>query len=205
MRAKADGAIGDRRPRGNSRQVLRIHALAVEINHVARLGHGDIDAKNCCVRHAVEREQVTIEIRDGKDEASTRPIREANYCTLDVRRVDRVGQNLVYVINGQPVLPRLARDQISIRSRTGAIERTNDVVPVRSSWAETWRDGLCVNKRQSDARNDYRARRSYIRDEAGTSQSGECSKFVWIIKFIVIRISGCAGNSNATYDVAVFE
>src|SRR5256885_6803701 len=102
LRAKADGAIGDRRPRGNSRQVLRIHALTVEINHVARLGHGDIDAKNCCVQHAVEREQVTIEIRDGKDEASTRPIREANYCTLDVRRVDRVGQNLVYVINGQP-------------------------------------------------------------------------------------------------------
>jgi hypothetical protein len=101
LRAESDGAIGDGGAERDAGQIARITAEAGKVDDVARLGDGDVDGKNRGVGHAVEREDVAVEVGDRDHHPGAGADREADGGARAVGAIDGVLDDRADVVSGK--------------------------------------------------------------------------------------------------------
>ena len=114
MRAKADGAVCHRRAQRHAVQLGGGSGIAIEVHHVARLGHRNIDTKDRGIGHAPQPDDRSVQIRDSDYHLSARSDRQADRRARSVRGCFRIVQDLLYVRRAQSAeWPRCRGDQVA--------------------------------------------------------------------------------------------
>ena len=79
MRTEANRTVGDRRSGRHAGEVLWVGVGRREVDHIPRFRDGYVDGKDGGVGHAVESEDVAIQIRDRNDEFGSHPERQPDH------------------------------------------------------------------------------------------------------------------------------
>lgn len=99
--AEADRAIGDGGADRNLVEVGRSTRSAVEVDHVAGFGGGDVDTEYGGILHAAKADDGAIEVSNCNDHPGAGTEGQANCSTGDICGGFRVIQNLFYVSAGE--------------------------------------------------------------------------------------------------------
>ena len=197
LRAKTNGAIGDRRSERHTRQINGINRGAAEINHIAGFGGGDVEREDGGIGHAIKRQQASIEIGDGDGEFGALTERQTDDGASCVRGGDRVLDELLHVSQGKAGSAGGFLNQIAFGDRPRARHWANRKCSAERSRTDT--SGACggVHERKSNAVNDDNSRRRGRGTESRTNGAGEGSKFIHIVSR--------ASDANPADYVAILE
>src|SRR5438067_12501427 len=181
LRSEAYGSVSHGRSRRHAGHILRIDRRAGEVNHVSRLRHRDIGRKDSCIGHAIERQQITVEIGDRKNKTGRRAIGQPNNGPFVIGDADGRIDDAVYILKREPIGAALATYQIPIRSRSRTSERTYLKGSVCRTSTNTRRWNLILNKWEGNATDDHHARWGDVWHQPAARDAREGRVFIGIV------------------------
>ena len=196
------GSIRDGGADGGPPGGLRIRCAA-EVEDIARLCDGNVDAEEGGIRHAIEGEQRAVEVGNCDHEASARSDREADSGPGEIAGSDGVGDDTLHLGQGEAAkAAAVFGDEVAFGGGSGAVERAVAEAADCCARGVAGGQGGLVDKGQRDAIDNDGSRG---RDGGGKAVEERRGDRGPLDDGRIVGEGGVTDNTDASGNAVVFE